>query len=290
MKKIFLAITIAAAALGANAQILWKVSGGNAKGDSYLFGTHHVAPYTMMDSVAGFNDALKSVDAIIGEIDMQNTDMTAMQQATMARAMAPADSTIMTLLSPEQLDSLTTVLGKYTGGQLTAQAMAPMKPAMITTTIAMMQTMAIFPDFDQSKQLDAMAQQRAHNAGKAIGAFETIEEQLDFLLGAPLQEQAAQLIETVRHDSESAEMARELATAYLTQDLDKISTIMNSQDDTSELMERLISGRNAAWAEKLAAMLPQSNVLVVVGCGHLPGDKGLIGLLRSKGYEVTPVK
>ena len=29
--------------------------------------------------------------------------------------------------------------------------------------------------------------------------------------------------------------------------------------------------------------------VIVVGAGHLPGEKGLINLLRERGYKVEPV-
>ena len=39
-----------------------------------------------------------------------------------------------------------------------------------------------------------------------------------------------------------------------------------------------------------AQFLSWERVFCAVGCAHLPGDKGLIGLLRKKGYTVEPVK
>jgi uncharacterized protein YbaP (TraB family) len=36
--------------------------------------------------------------------------------------------------------------------------------------------------------------------------------------------------------------------------------------------------------------MPQKSLLVAVGAGHLPGDKGVINLLRKAGYTVTPME
>lgn len=291
MKKLLIALAVVATSFGANAQLLWKVSGNGSKGDSYLFGTHHVAPYTIMDSVEGFNQALRDVDIVMGEIDMLNMDQIAVQQATMQLAMAPADSMLTSLYSPQQLDSLNVILAKYMGPQVNAQALAPMKPAMIVTMLAMFQTKGAFPDFDETQQLDAMVQQRAKNAGKAVSGLETFEEQLNFLLGTPIALQAEQLMALVRNDDKSAELARELANAYLTQDIEKVQQMLEAEsEDDSEAMARLLDNRNIRWVEKLGQVLPENTVLVAVGCGHLPGEKGLIELLRTRGYEVTPVK
>lgn len=291
MKKIIFATALLVASIAANAQILWKVTGGNSAGNSYLFGTHHVAPYTMMDSVAGFNDALREVDEVIGEIDMLSMDPAAVQQTTLQLAMAPADSTLTTLYSDEQLDSLNHVLAKYLGPQATAQAFAPMKPAMIVTMLAMLQTKGVFPEFDETQQLDAMVQKRAKNAGKPISGFETIEEQLNFLLGTPISVQAEQLLLLVRNDDKSSDLAKELADAYLRQNLNKVEEMLKAEsEDESATLTRLLDDRNTRWVTKLSEILPQKTVLVAVGCGHLPGGKGLISQLRALGYDVTPIE
>jgi uncharacterized protein YbaP (TraB family) len=33
----------------------------------------------------------------------------------------------------------------------------------------------------------------------------------------------------------------------------------------------------------------QEDFIVAAGAGHLPGNGGLLGLLKQEGYEVTPV-
>jgi len=36
--------------------------------------------------------------------------------------------------------------------------------------------------------------------------------------------------------------------------------------------------------------LPKKSLLVAVGAAHLPGENGVIDLLRKQGYTLTPVK
>jgi uncharacterized protein len=51
--------------------------------------------------------------------------------------------------------------------------------------------------------------------------------------------------------------------------------------------ERVVSNRNVAWAETIAAMLDRpGRMLVVVGAGHMAGPEGLPALLRRKGLRV----
>lgn len=119
MKKIIFSLAAITIALSSQAQLLWKVSGGDTKGDSYLFGTHHIAPVSMIESTAGLTDAINSVATVYGEIDMSVMASPETQQIAMKYSMAPADSTLSKVLTAEQLDSVNTVLAKYTGGMLT---------------------------------------------------------------------------------------------------------------------------------------------------------------------------
>ena len=52
----------------------------------------------------------------------------------------------------------------------------------------------------------------------------------------------------------------------------------------------LLYNRNADWANKLAGLMPGNSLVVAVGAGHLPGEKGVLNLLRKAGYRVDPVK
>lgn len=293
MKKQLLIIAMACIAIGANAQLLYRVSGNGAKGESYIFGTHHIAPLSVLDSIKGFRPALTSVEELYGEIQMpENPNSPELMQLTMQSAAAPADSTLSVLLSPAQLDSLNSVLAAYSGGMLNASQLNAFKPAMVNTQLAMLQASKAFPGFNPMEQLDTRIQQLAAQASIPVNGFETMAQQMEFLMGAPLTEQAEELMETVRSDSESVEKARKMADSYLKGDLKKLEATIFDEDFDPEkpAFKRLFTSRNNAWIARLRELLPEKRVFVAVGAGHLIGDSGLISQLREAGYEVTPVE
>jgi len=53
--------------------------------------------------------------------------------------------------------------------------------------------------------------------------------------------------------------------------------------------EYLLDFRNTRFVEKLNNELPKGGVFTAVGAFHLPGDRGIIELLRNKGYDVTRI-
>lgn len=292
MKKFIISLfTVAIAAIGCNAQLLWKVSGNGLEKPSYIFGTHHIAPLSVLDSVAGFNEVLAGVDKVYGELVMSEMTSPAAQQTMMTYAMAPQDSTLTAVLTPAQADSLTAILRKYMGPMVEAANFAPMKPAMVATALAMAQAQVAFPTFNPQEQLDTEIQKRAAAAGKEVGGLETMEDQCKAIFGNSILEQANDLMDAVRHDDRSIEMAQKLANAYLAGDLQQMLSIIEDPTfGTGEATERLLNKRNANWVRVMAGLLPTASVLIAVGAGHLPGDKGLISLLRKEGYTVTPVK
>jgi len=52
----------------------------------------------------------------------------------------------------------------------------------------------------------------------------------------------------------------------------------------------LLYNRNRNWIVKLKDLLPRKSMVIAVGAGHLPGENGVINLLRKEGFKVTPVK
>lgn len=293
MKKILLSLLVAAAtALGCNAQLLWKVSGNGLEKPSYLFGTHHIAPVSVLDSVPGFSEALASADKVYGELVMSEANSPQSQQLMLSYAMAPQDSLLTKVLSPAQLDSLNKVVKSYMGPMADASQFAPMKPAMVSTVLALVQSQKAFPKFNPAEQLDGEIQKRGAAAGKEIGSLETMEDQCKAMFGTSVLTQAEELMDLVRNDDKAAGTAMKLAQAYLSGDLNSMLAIMEdpAAGGSEDWSERMLNKRNANWVRIMAGLLPTASVLIAVGAGHLPGDKGLISLLREKGYTVTPVE
>lgn len=51
----------------------------------------------------------------------------------------------------------------------------------------------------------------------------------------------------------------------------------------------LLVERNAIWMEKIRSLAGQGNAVIAVGASHLPGDLGLVSMIRDAGYQVERV-
>ena len=272
----------------ANAQLLWKISGRGIEKPSYILGTHHAVPYTFCDTIPGLMKAFGEVGHVVGEFDMLKMDaMTPHQMQNMQKMMMmPADTTMASLFSDAQRDTLDAYLKNTLGANL--QMLSSMKPMTIMVTVQQKILMELIPDIASLTGIDKYMQTLAAEKGKQVGGLETMEYQLGLLYGSSLQDQADALLDMVRQ-SNSKELLQELTVAYKTQNLDTLWKIF--QDQMTELeYDALVKTRNLNWLEEMKHLLTTQSALYVVGSGHLPGDSGMINLLRDAGYKVRPVK
>lgn len=60
----------------------------------------------------------------------------------------------------------------------------------------------------------------------------------------------------------------------------------NNPEHVDEFIAVMVDWRNAEWMPRLSRYVTAGNALIVVGAMHLPGDRGLINLLRKEGFQV----
>lgn len=293
MKRLSLILAVVLLAVAAQAQLLWKVTGNGLGRPSYIFGTHHMAPSTMIDQIKGIDQAISGCDIVVGEVEKDSLTSPEVQARMAQDMIAPPDSTLDKLLNSQEYAIVEKVFNKYFGTMgVKLSQMKNFKPSAISTQMQSMQAIKYFPNFDASNLIDIAVQTRANDAGRPSAGLETVQEQIDLLFNGPLREQAEGLVEACKQDEFFQAQSVALADAYMSQDLDKIYQVMTdaTMGSSEESMEAFIYNRNRAWAAKLKKMMPERACLVCVGAGHLPGVQGLLQLLRNEGYTVEPVQ
>lgn len=280
------------ASISADAQLLWKIEKPGMGKVSYLLGTHHMAPVSMLDSIKGLKEGLGSVEKLYGEIDMSAMRDASAMLGMQSKLLAPADSTLDKICTPAELDTIKVAWDKATKGIAPLSAMYPLKPALISTQLVTMFTSEIFPQADPTAPgIDETMQLLAREAGKEVEGLETMDFQFNLLFNKPILKQKEGLLETVRDGGEKIKtQTKEISDAYIAHDINRIEQIA-FDPDSMEIgeSEELILLRNDNWVKKLREELPGQSVMVVVGAAHLPGKRGVINGLREAGFTVTPI-
>jgi uncharacterized protein len=127
--------------------------------------------------------------------------------------------------------------------------------------------------------------------GIKIKGMETMEYQMSIFDSIPYGFQAKQLVKMIEDGKNDETEMKKMTEAYRSQQLDKMEEMTKKEDmGIGNFTDLLLYNRNANWAKKLEELLTDRSLVIAVGAGHLPGDKGVINLLRKAGYKVEPVK
>ena len=288
MKLILTILALSLMCLTSNAQLVWKISGNGIKNPSYILGTHHGCPFNYCDSIPGLMKAFDKVDNIIGEINMiEFSEMSPERMQKMqAMMMMPADTSLLSLFNEEETAKVNEWLKKEMGASLEMFSM--MKPMTIMVTVQNKVMMEVIPDLANMTTIDKYMQTLGQSKGKSIGELETADYQMTLLYGNSLEEQADALLEMI-NQGESRELMVQLTDAYKSQNLDTLWEIFQEQMTGYEY-DAIVKVRNLNWEKQMKELLPKQSTLFVVGAGHLPGENGMINLLREAGYKVKSVK
>ena len=312
MRRSFLFAVLTLIALSSSAQLLWKVSGNGLEKPSYVLGTFHLASESMIDKIPGMEQALEGCDIVVGEVDYEEL-MSQEYKAAMTQIMfAPSDSTLDKVLTDEEYALVEQQFNKYFGDLgMKLQQYNNFKPNAVNaliTAMRMMEDAPTFQDFQELKDIidlqglsaangsgmDRAVQKLAQEMGRQSVALESIDEQL-MMLNIPITKQVRGLLDACNNpDFTKVQFAQfmTILKAYMAQDLSEVYSIMTDPEivDAGAIGMLRVNERNLNWIEKLVKMIPEHSCLVYVGAAHLPGELGVLQLLRDRGYTVEPIQ
>lgn len=268
-----------------NKTLLWKISGNGLEKPSYLFGTIHMicndGGIEISDSL---KSAIRSADQVYLELDMDNMFEL---MSVVTKMKMNGDTTLADLLSPEEYRKVKDFFNTHNG--LIPFAMLETYKPLLTASTLMQSTM----ECDNSISMEQLIMKDAKAKGKPVKGLETMAFQMSIFDSIPYNLQAKQLVQFVedydkKNDGKEFE---ELTQAYMTQDLEKLEKLTTKESEGMEAFtEILLYKRNETWVKKLSETFPKGSYVVAVGAGHLPGERGVINLLKKAGYTVEPIK
>lgn len=301
MKKTLTFIIALLAASSMNAQILYKITGKDAKNASYIIGTYHLADASFTEKIPGLQTALAETEQVYGEVNMENMMQPASIQKMTAAMMLPEGQTLKTVLTPEQFGKVSAFAKELMGVGLDNDMVFSQLGKMSPKALATQFTLLLFiknsaTPFNPANGLDNFFQMQAKQNNKPIGGLETIDFQIETLYkSTPIERQVEELICLVDNKEYNLMMVQEISKAFYAQDLQAIEKaadekLNNSCDSTPEEEETLICGRNDNWMKLMPAIMAEKPTFFAVGALHLVGERGMLAQLQKAGYTVTPCK
>ena len=264
--------------------LLWKISGNGLEKPSYLFGTIHMLCKEDANLSDNMIKAIKNADAVYLELDMDNLfDML----SVMNKMNMQNDTTLADLLTEDEYQKVKKLFTEKSS--LLPFSMVEKYKPLLASAMLMESTMVC----DEQVAMEQLIMEEAKKHEKSIEGMETAAYQMSIFDSIPYKVQAQELVKMVSEEGKEADGEKELKDmmdAYKEQDLNKLGEMISKSDaGMMQYEDILLNNRNYNWVEKLKKLMPGKSLVVAVGAGHLPGDKGVINLLRKAGFTVTPI-
>ncbi|HEY2583674.1 MAG TPA: TraB/GumN family protein [Mucilaginibacter sp.] len=263
--------------------LLWKISGNGLSSSSYLFGTSNFAGKRFADSLFGIIEKFNACKVVVSEAIIDSAYLSAL-----SHSMYFSDNTLDKILTPQEYNVVESCIKSISTRQL--KNLNNFKPAALELYLL---SKLYFGDITATNPgLVKYFQIEGKKRGDKIVGLETIEFQMELNLNSPIEDQKRRLLFTISKMDAAKKNMTELNSLYYAQDIVGIYKMMMEVDQEFSSMEkdRLLKDRNIKWMDKIPSIINDQPTFIAIGAGHLAGNSGLINLLRSKGYTVTPVK
>ncbi len=259
--------------------LLWKISGKNLEKSSYLYGTMHIICSEDFIITEHIKEKFADAGKIYLELDMDNPGMlfktmqlSLLQKGTLKDLFTESDYAILNRFVSDSLGMPMPLLNK-------------MKPfALMSLLYSKVLPCAKTESYEQTFVEMAKAQK------KEVLGLETPEEQLAVFDNIPDSAEARMLMEFINNFAEQRKEFAKMVEAYKNQDLAELYRQMSNSPDMAGFEDELLVKRNRKWIPVMEAAMQSGAIFFAIGAGHLPGDHGVITMLRNAGYNVKAVK
>jgi uncharacterized protein YbaP (TraB family) len=259
--------------------LLWKISGNGLVHESYLFGTMHAKEKAVFNFSENFNKAFNRAETFAMEIALDSD----MYTGIFNMMMADENYNIHNYLSDAEYAKLDNWLKKEYGFKL--KMFEKIKPIFLYVM-----TNKASVGMRNEPFLDEYLAKEAETKGKQVVGLETIEEQVAALDNISLEEQFKMILQSIEHQKKEEKAYEKLLQTYKKQDLDKMMKLIQESSISEVSYKKLIDDRNITMTQRMLPLLKEKSTFVAVGAGHLPGEMGIINLLRKQSFIVEAVK
>ena len=275
---IFSAITLSVCSAQNQSSLLWKISGNNLKSPSYIFGTFHLLCADDLKLPDTLLSIIHQSKQVFFEIKLDDPDMNrkVQQMITMKDGHKLND-----FIKSADYDSVSSIFQSKT--KVPLSFVTSYKPYLLVPLLY--QSMLGCMPVGFELELQKVAKQNA----TPIYGLETLEYQMQIFDSIPYEQQAKMLVKNLLEFDESKKDLQKMIALYKRKNIDEINSDVKDDKDFGEFEEMLLNIRNRNWIPIISNAVETMPSFFAVGAGHLGGTKGVLNLLKTKGYNITPI-
>jgi len=260
-----------------NYSLLWKIEGENQKKPSYLFGTMHVNDARAFHFSDAVLPAIKSCEKFALEVQPDSIAIKMSNNPNSQKAYL----TYKKILSADEFKEISDRFFLVNGYNI--EESTSCNPNVLVSMLHPETN----KDDDKTTFVDMHLLGHAKTMQKEIVGLENIEDQLNVFEKLSLKEQRKFILQEVTSNINNyQEQLEALTKIYLTGDINEIDKMVDSYGGYDKELE----SRNNVMCKSIIEQMENSSIFSAVGAAHLPGNIGLIKLLKDRGYKVTAVE
>ncbi len=263
--------------------LIWQIQSDTAT--VFILGSMHFADDNLYPLNQTIEKSFEACQNLVLEIDPLAVDQQAVQSYIQKRGYYQGAESVVDHTTPEVFHLLESYVNH---NALPAATIYKMKPGMIALTLSSMQLERL--GYSPDKGIDIYFARKAKEAAKPITSLETLNDQLDMLFTMPNENSFLQYTLIDLENLES--FMNDIVAAWKSGDAPAMHELLlapyEGVADYQPFIRKIFYNRNLRMASKIRKFLKSDQTwFVVVGAGHLLGDKGLISLLDKKSYTIT---
>ncbi len=258
--------------------VMWEVIMDDKS--SWLFGTVHLG-ITLDEALPPpYDQQISYARTIVLETDPAGVD----EDLLIEHARLPRNTTQSSMFSQADWSELVFELRSKT----TADSLNATRPwlSMVLLSAARAEELG-------HGAMDTSLIEMAGTHGKPIRYLETPRQQLE-LIASVSDETMVSMVQKMLADREAENRdLQELMRLYRVGDVDELTNAVFDPEDVQnhrDYFETMFTLRNDNWIDALEEELQLGDAFIAVGAGHLLGGRGLLSMLRERGYELRQVE
>ena len=260
---------------------MWKVRSKTAT--VYLLGSIHYLKKDAYPLNIVIEDAFSRSNVLAVEANVNDPDKLYFSKF-IEGVFYSGEDTLERHVSPKTYELVTKEFGKY---GLPVEILAKEKPWFLALTLTALELLR--SGYEPKYGIDMHFLSKAGQ--KRVTELESLEQQVDLLSNFSDSEQEAFLVYTIKELNTLGGEADRLLRLWKDGDAGGLESMLSGSAGEDQGMasvyEKLIYTRNRSMTAKIEEILRSKDTcFVIVGAGHLVGKKGIIELLRGKGYAV----
>lgn len=269
------------ASAGPEKSFLWKIRSGPVT--LYLLGSIHCLKKEHYPLNPRIEEAFEEADTLIVEANIN--DRGRMDLESLAeQALYPGKDSLQAHVSRETYER---VREKAANLGIPPEIMEKQRPWFLGLTILSMELLKM--GFEPRYGVDSYFLAKANQ--KKVLELESFDYQLKLLSGFSDAEQEASLLSTLRDLRTTEQEFDRLVRLWKSGDTAGMEAVLMKRPKEDKRLEaayeKLLYERNRTMASHVEFYLKTNGTyFVVVGAGHMIGEKGIVELLRKKGYRV----